>query len=380
MKIAFLSTFALDANLSLMHALEKRAEVFFFTEALYRKFNFLDKEKLTKVITRGDEVEELAKFNDFVNLKKTFVVKGIRNADIFKKLKISWLIHKKLLVLKPDVIIIDNYMLTYLFSALIFRKKALMVVHDPFLHSGENHFLDRLLRSFFFRLIKNKVLLNEQQRDAFIDHYRFSKNDIFTSFLSVYDFLRFFESSKKKNTSSFKILFFGRISPYKGLKFLLEGYKKALNINSDLILTIAGSGDFDFDFYDYKNLKGLTIENRYIEPSELAQFISDTDVVICPYTDATQSGVIMSSFAMKKPVIATNVGGLGEMIDDNITGILIKPSDADAVADAVLHLANNKNLLSVMSENIKKKYFEGDKSWDVSAAHFYEACKKIKIL
>lgn len=84
MKVAFLSVFALDANASLINALRKKCDVYFFIEALYEISNFIDKGKLNKTITIGTKVEELKRFHDFISLDKTYVIKGTRNLNILK--------------------------------------------------------------------------------------------------------------------------------------------------------------------------------------------------------------------------------------------------------------------------------------------------------
>ncbi len=380
MKIAFLSTFALDANVSLINALKKNNDVYFFTEALYEIFNFLDTKKLTKTISKGREVDQLERFRDLIDLDKTFVIRGTRNSNITKKLFISYQIHRYLKKIKPDVIIIDNSVLTYFVSTLVLRKKMLLVVHDPFLHSGENLIIDRLLRKIHFSLIKQKLLLNENQKGEFIAHYNYSPKDIHTSFLSVYDFLNYFKTNEFVDSENFNILFFGRISPYKGIKFLLDAFVEILSTkkNPNITLTIAGSGDFDFDIESYRQYPEIKILNEYIYPENLANLIFNSSVVVCPYIDATQSGVVMSAYAFKKPVIATNVGGLPEMVKDKLTGIIIDPKNPEAIKNAILELYNNSALLEKMSQNIEKLYFSGEKSWASSADRFVEALENIK--
>lgn len=89
--------------------------------------------------------------------------------------------------------------------------------------------------------------------------------------------------------------------------------------------------------------------------------------MVCPYTDATQSGVIMSAFAFSKPVIATNVGGLPEMVRHQQYGMIIKEKDVDALADSIISLWNQPCLVNTYSENIKKDYDTGDLSWETIA-------------
>lgn len=380
MKIAFLSAFALDANASLINALNKKCDVYFFIEALYEISNFLDKEKLTKTITSGTEVKELQRFRDFISLDKTYVIKGTRNVNIVKKLYISYKINQYIKKINPDVIIIDNYMLTYFASTLMFAKKMLMIVHDPFLHSGENYIIDRYLRKIHFSLIKHKMLLNENQKKDFIEYYHFDSNNIHSSFLSIYDFLRFHQTDMQILSADFNILFFGRISRYKGIKYLLDAFINLLSTHNypNMTLTIAGSGNFDFDLEIYKKHPEIKILNEYIYPENLANLIFQSSVVVCPYVDATQSGVVMSAFAFKKPVIATNVGGLPEMVDHEKTGFIIEPKSSQAISDAISKLYNNRNLLEEMSQNIENKYFLGEKSWKATADEFINVCEIIK--
>ena len=95
-----------------------------------------------------------------------------------------------------------------------------------------------------------------------------------------------------------------------------------------------------------------------------------------PYTDATQSGVVYSSFALNTPVIATNVGGLPEMIDDGKTGIIVPPKDVDTLANAIQSYLDNPVFLQQMSENIAESARLGKGSWNVIAKEHVEIYNK----
>ena len=380
MRIVFLSTFAFDANVSLVHSLNKQNETYFITEAMYEVYNYLDKEQLTKLISNGTEVKQLQRFKDLIPLEKTFVVKGVRNSNILQKINNSFKIHKLVEKINPDVVLVDSHMLTYAVTSFLYRKKTVLLVHDPFLHSGEKFFIDNIFRRLYFSLIKTKILLNKNQKAEFIKYFKQDESHVFTSFLSIYNYLTYFSKKSEKNSASFNVLFFGRISPYKGLKYLFDAFSEILQLKefNNITLTVAGSGNFDFDIKPYTAFPQIKIINEFVQPDLLAELVQNSSVVVCPYTDATQSGVVMSAYAFKKPVIATRVGGLPEMVDDGSTGLLIAPKDSRAIKEAVLKLYDHPEILQKMEENIEAEYYRGDKSWDHAAAQFMKVFNLIK--
>lgn len=290
-------------------------------------------------------------------------------------------INKIINTIKPDYIILDSHLLSYFWSAFKYRKKSLLIVHDPFFHSGENFFIERMQRKFYFSFLKNKMLFNKAQKKDFIRFYGQENNKIFTSFLSIYEYILAHNNPKDNDevNSNFNVLFFGRISPYKGIKYLLDAFVDILESKkiNNISLTIAGSGEFDFDISLYNKYPEIDIINKYINPRHLAEIIYNSSVVVCPYLDATQSGVVMTSFALKKPVIATRVGGLEEMVTDHKTGFLINKKNVNDIKESILKLYNNPELLKEMSENIYKEYHIGEKSWDKSADFFIKAFEAI---
>ena len=84
---------------------------------------------------------------------------------------------------------------------------------------------------------------------------------------------------------------------------------------------------------------------------------------MCPYTDATQSGVIMTAFALGRPVIATDVGGFSDVITHEKTGLLVKPKDVDDLYNKILYLLNNVSLRLEMEKNIKAFRSRAEFNW-----------------
>ncbi|HEX8618745.1 MAG TPA: glycosyltransferase family 4 protein, partial [Thermoanaerobaculia bacterium] len=77
------------------------------------------------------------------------------------------------------------------------------------------------------------------------------------------------------------------------------------------------------------------LDFRFIPDSEIATYFAATDVVLAPYRIEAQSGVALTAFHFARPVIATNVGGLPEIIEEGANGMLVPPEDPAALARAV---------------------------------------------
>lgn len=380
MKVAFLSVFAFDANISLINVLKEKCDITFYSEALHEVYNYIDKNQLEQLFTTGTHVKQIQRFGNLIPLDKTIIIKGCKMSSIFKKIYNSFRIDALLKKDNPDIIVIDNVTLTYLISVIRLRKKTLLIVHDQFQHSGEEFIVQKYLRKLFFRMIPNKLVLNNNQKEKFITENKLNKKNVHSSFLSVYEYLTYYSNSQSiSNYSGFNILFFGRISPYKGIQFLLETFMDIISNypDIDITLTIAGSGAFDFDINQYIKNSKISIINKFVAPEELSDLISKAAVVVCPYTDGTQSGVIMSAYAFRKPVIATNVGGLPEMVDHEKTGLIIEKNNKEQLKNAIMSLYQDRSILKRMSGNINQVYFEGNKSWKKAGELIYNVFLKM---
>jgi len=128
-------------------------------------------------------------------------------------------------------------------------------------------------------------------------------------------------------------LFFGHVRPFKGLDIALRAWPE---VKADVTLLVAGEAWWNSE-EEYRTLARDTrvvFEFRYIPDAEIATYFAAADVVLAPYRIEAQSGVALAAFHFARPVIATRVGGLPEIID-GANGILVPPEDPAALARAV---------------------------------------------
>ena len=158
------------------------------------------------------------------------------------------------------------------------------------------------------------------------------------------------------------ILFFGYIRRYKGLHVLLDSMKelkKGLHVH---LLAVGECYDDEQRYRDRIAELGLqesvTLHTDYVPNNRVRLYFSAADVVILPYLSATQSGIAQIAYNFDTPVIATRVGGLGEVVLDGETGFLVPPDDARALGNAIQRFFES-NAAEQFVPNVqreKKKY------------------------
>ena len=161
------------------------------------------------------------------------------------------------------------------------------------------------------------------------------------------------------------ILFFGFVRPYKGLEDLLRALPLILKHRKITLLVVG-------EFWEGKEavvelIQTLKIEHavrlvdRYVPNEEVGLYFSAADLVVLPYVSGTGSGIVQIAYGLEKPVVATRVGSLPEVVEDGRTGYLVNPGDPKALADAVLRffLEEKKNEFVENIRRAKDRF-----SWD----------------
>jgi len=374
MKVVYVTSSSFfDADLSYIQELRKLVDltVLFDLPAFSLKQTAfeLDNQPQIAGIYTFKTIKGLEKHTELWGQNCFIINRPIAKRLSFETLKINKALKKFLKDLQPDVIHFNNIISQYGKSLLKFPTKKIMTIHDPIPHFGENK-RNLKLRASNMKFVKFFLLLNEFQKNAFIESNCLKQEQVFTTFLSSFNSYR----ALKQDSDLVKtqnLLFFGRITPYKGLNILIEAFNLLKIRYPELTLTIAGKGNTPVQLYD---IKGINVIQRYIPVQELAELINSSSLVVCPYIEGTQSGVIMTSFAFSKPVLATKVGGFHEMIEDGVTGVLIEPNKVEELEKQLEYLLENPQKLNEISENITNVYHNsGSRSWAVSAKRTLDA-------
>ena len=152
------------------------------------------------------------------------------------------------------------------------------------------------------------------------------------------------------------LLFFGRIWEYKGLEYLIRAEPLISARVPDVRIMIAGEGE-DFSRYERMMVhpERFIVHNEFISEQSTAEYFRRASAVVLPYIEASQSGVIPLAYSAGKPVVATNVGGLPEMVEHGRTGYVVNPRDPEQLADALVRLLLDSTMRRQMGVNAKNK-------------------------
>lgn len=253
------------------------------------------------------------------------------------------------------------------------NTKKILTVHDSKPHSGqEKQEYDRIVA---FKKCDYFVLLSQSLVDEFSTSYEIPRSKISVAGLGDFNYLDFIQPTERPLSNKY-ILFFGRIFPHKGVEYLLEAMVEVHKVIPDLKLIIAGKGDYYFDYNKFKDLDYIVFMPKLVDMQEMVNLFKGSEFCVCPYKDATQSGVIQTSFSMSVPVLATSVGALPSCIDDGINGILVPPCNTKALSASIIKMLNTPDLLNTMRENINVTWRK-KMSWKPIVDHYLNVYNEI---
>ena len=266
---------------------------------------------------------------------------------------------KKIRKIDPDIIhFVDNHP-WYLILLKAFKDKKFFVTqHEITPHLGE--LIRGKITIYVNRALNKKahkvIVLGHKLKQDLIKLYHVPKEKILVYLMGDFSFYLKWKKDNVKEESH-TILFFGRILEYKGLDVLLKSVPLITKQIPDLKVIIAGEGDIT----PYKKLiesikddrstdNTLEIINKYIPEQDVPPYFQKSSIIIMPYRDASSSGIVPIAYVFKKALICSDVGALREFIDDNKTGVLVKPEDPKALASAIVSLLGNKSKRTYLGE------------------------------
>jgi glycosyltransferase involved in cell wall biosynthesis len=151
------------------------------------------------------------------------------------------------------------------------------------------------------------------------------------------------DSQRDKNCGIKKLLFVGRLTPTKGLPYLIDAINRLGKKRSDFILDIVGDGEYRVDYermVKEMDLERLIRFHRFMPHEKVISFMQRCDIYIQPSLYETFGVTFIEAMACGKPIIATETGGIPEIVNE-LTGILIPPGDITAIENAIEYMLDN---------------------------------------
>ena len=383
MKVALVSTYCLDSTMPLAkHLADQNIETHLF--GLMPQYNqnvfvvdfsnskqpngFIKSNILSKKMGSGlCEYLALVKSRFFIfpagSGKKTFF------SDIYYAYKFcNYLIKHRFDVIH---LIHTGNRFSLLLMHILKKQNLIQTLHEVTAHNGDTNYYDiRILKT----LIANNIPIIFHSNISMDRFLEFRSSVTSTDFnKTLYKMLRFslyetyshFLPEKDKidlqstDRSVPIILHFGRIVPYKGIDILIDAIK-IIQKKQPVHLIVAGEGD---PYFNFDEIISYEFINYSISNEEIIELITKCTLVVCPYRSASQSGIPMSVFPFNKPIIVSNMEGFKDIVDHNITGLVVEKMDPVSFAEAIESLISNKALRKQMALNIEKKFREGDFFW-----------------
>ena len=265
----------------------------------------------------------------------------------------------------------SSLVLFNMFLAKLLFGKIVVTIHDvrSFSSNAESVFYTRLI--YFLT-------------DSILTHNRFSRKEIVRYHKSLDkkitiiphgNYLPFIDLHEDQEESRLKLgidldkkvlLFFGMIKKVKNLDLLLLAMPEIIKRNSKVILLIAGKPwKDDFSYYQ-EIIDRLKIHNncvlniKFIAHQDVKHYYCATDIVILPYKEIYQSGVLMMSLCFGKPVVISDLDSFKEIVNDQETALFFKSGDTSSLSNVINSALENHDLLEKVRtqgfELVKTKY------------------------
>lgn len=255
----------------------------------------------------------------------------------------------KIKKMKPDFMIMQWWHPYFspcyiLLSAMLRKIPKIFVCHNVFPH--ERFPLDKFLTKQVLK--RGAGFITHSRMDADDLKSILSRPNYETTVIPTFNMFKIKDMTREEARKILGIpedrkimLFFGFVREYKGLKHIIKAMPDIIAADKDVQLMVVG--EFGGDKADYMELirksgagDSIQVVDGYIPDKEIEKYFAACDLVVLPYESATQSGIVQIAYSFEKPVIATDVGGLPEVVLDGKTGYIVPPKNHEALGEAAV--------------------------------------------
>ena len=191
------------------------------------------------------------------------------------------------------------------------------------------------------------------------------------------DINEFFPDLSKKNKDLFTIICVSRVTPRKGIRFLIQAFDILLKRYDYLRLVIVGDGNERVSLEDL--VQGLGIKDKVVFTGPIAhdnvwEYYQKASIFVLPSLNEGMSNTMLEALACGLPLLATDTGGTRELVTDNKNGFIIKMKDFNDLAEKIEKFLLDKNLEERMGK--ESRLLAEKLSWETVAREYTDLYKK----
>jgi glycosyltransferase involved in cell wall biosynthesis len=237
------------------------------------------------------------------------------------------------------------------------HRQVVVTIHDIEAHPGDDDYrrpyalLFRLLLRTAKKIIVHGDALRDQLRRRF--PIPAGRTEVAALPHGVFSLYRAWDDPSVEE-EPWTILFFGRIVEYKGLDDLIDAQPLVSAAIPQARFVVAGEGPFEDYRRRLRDPAAFEIHNRFIPNTEIPRLLRRAALVVLPYREASQSGVIPLAYEFGKPVVATRVGSLPEVVEHGGSGLLVEPRAPQQLAEAIIRVLGDAGLRNRLAAGARR--------------------------
>ena len=193
------------------------------------------------------------------------------------------------------------------------------------------------------------------------------------------DINEFFPDYAKKDKNKFTVICVSRVTPRKGIRFLVQAVEKLSKKYDNLRLIVVGDGNERDSLENLVQEVGLKEKIAFTGPiphENVGEYYNKSDIFALPSFNEGMSNTMLEALACGLPLIATNTGGAEELVKDGVNGFIVKMSDAEDLAEKIEKFLINKELEEKMGK--ESRLLAEKMSWSAVAKKYADLYAEIE--
>lgn len=228
--------------------------------------------------------------------------------------------------------------------------RLVSTIHDAVPHDGDRATLTKIITREVLRSSDHIVTLSDHVTTLLSENHDIADASISTLFHPAWEGEMREPRPAIPNTRTIRIGFFGRLLPYKGVRLMLESVRQLRRDGFNVEAILYGHGPESALAPLYTDV-APNWNPGWVDDDDIPSILDAMDILVLPYLEASQSGVLAYALTTGLPVVATPTGGLQEQVMQTNSGLVTEDFTSESIAMAVRRLIEDPDLYRQASTN-----------------------------